>query len=95
MKANPHTEQDIELMLQQHARHCREQQLRDEMNSQYSRLMRRVSLMHYGASACGVALLLALLWTFTPPVMANATSRCSMEQRNAAIATSDKIIQSL
>lgn len=88
-------EKDIELMLQQHTRHCLEQRMLKDMDAQYSNYLRRINRRHYTLVACVAVLLLPALWLATPQVQAQATSHGTLSSNNEAIATADLIIQNL
>ena len=95
MKPNSINETDIELLLQQHARRCVEQELLDEGDAMYSTYLRRANIRHYVVTACAAVLMVAALWGVTPQVSAKATSHATLTERSEAIATSDIIIQNL
>lgn len=59
-------EKDIELMLQQHTRHCAEQRMLDDMRAHYGSYLRRANRRHYAIVACVALLLMPALWVATP-----------------------------
>lgn len=88
-------EKDIELMLQQHTRHCAEQRTLDDMRAHYSSSLHRANRRHYAIVACVALLLMPSLWVATPRVQAQATSHGTIADTRQAVATAEQIIQNL
>lgn len=88
-------EKDIELMLQQHTRHCAEQRTLDDMRAHYGSYLRRANRRHYAIVACMALLLIPSLWVATPRVQAQATSHGTIADNRQAVATAEQIIQNL
>lgn len=85
----------IERMLQAHVRQAAEERLHDDLGNRYQHYLHRAAMRHYAVSCCAIALMLWGLWGVTPEVRATATNPCTLQQRHAALDTSEKIIQAL
>ena len=95
MKTNNLSEDSLTLLLQARERHAAENRLHRELAGRYAHLSRLAALRHHTLASCTALLLLLALWTATPAAQAAATSRCPLQQRIAAIDTSQQIIQAL
>ena len=95
MKPDDMNNQDIEQLLQHHARKAVEERWRRTLGADYARCSHRGAVRHYVASAAVTVVLAATLWWALPAWPADGTSACSPGQRRAAIALADQIITEL